>query len=456
MPTEISTTSTGQRRIGAGFVFLCMAGGLLAVLLLIAGWVWLGSHRQLAAELERLRASGEPASVEEIEAFYEVPPDGRDATKIWLNALAPLDTPRFKADGKHLPFVGENTEAVPLPGEPWPQLDEAEQLLSKYQRSLDGMHRAARLGGQARFTTNFADGVGMLLPHLQQLRAGARLLTLETVVHAHRGQTDAALESIDALFAAARSLEGEPILVSQLVRMALDEVARERIALLLEAGILDGGQLASLDAQLAACDFNQGFRRALMAERVIGLQTFADPASLGREIAGARWGLIPSGDQAMFLQIMREVLVAAKDSSAAMRDAAFEAEDRVRQLRGTAGWRLRYPLTALLVPSLGAFAQALTRREAERDATRVALAIERFRRSQGRVPQNLDELVPEFLPALLLDPFDGAPLRYRATATEYVVYSIGPNGGDDGGSSEPPDRPADLVVRVPLKNLLTP
>jgi len=53
-----------------------------------------------------------------------------------------------------------------------------------------------------------------------------------------------------------------------------------------------------------------------------------------------------------------------------------------------------------------------------------------------------------------LDPFDGAPLRYKPLAKGYVVYSIGPDGHDDGGK-EPPIRrrgtepvPEDITITV--------
>jgi hypothetical protein len=41
--------------------------------------------------------------------------------------------------------------------------------------------------------------------------------------------------------------------------------------------------------------------------------------------------------------------------------------------------------------------------------------------------------VPAYLDALPIDPFSGEPMRYRATGTEYVVYSVGINGKDEGG-----------------------
>jgi hypothetical protein len=80
---------------------------------------------------------------------------------------------------------------------------------------------------------------------------------------------------------------------------------------------------------------------------------------------------------------------------------------------------------------------------------RTAIATELFRRVNGRWPDNLQELVPDFLDEIPIDPFDGMPLRYRhmkdgeELRAEYpgivarngvIIYSIGPDGSDDGGA----------------------
>ena len=67
--------------------------------------------------------------------------------------------------------------------------------------------------------------------------------------------------------------------------------------------------------------------------------------------------------------------------------------------------------------------------------TATGLALERFRRTHnGAYPDSLQALVPGFMPAVPIDPFDGRPLRYVRRATGYVVYSIGADRADNGGT----------------------
>ncbi|MCS6830422.1 MAG: hypothetical protein NZ749_07240, partial [bacterium] len=60
-----------------------------------------------------------------------------------------------------------------------------------------------------------------------------------------------------------------------------------------------------------------------------------------------------------------------------------------------------------------------------------ALRLEEFRKTQGRYPASLQVLgnSPHFI-----DPFSGKPFVYRSQGGRYVLYSVGPNGVDDGGS----------------------
>src|SRR5207302_64130 len=53
------------------------------------------------------------------------------------------------------------------------------------------------------------------------------------------------------------------------------------------------------------------------------------------------------------------------------------------------------------------------RSRAQLRSAAAAMAVERFRRDRDRWPGTLDELVPAYLKAMPLDPYDGQPLRMR-------------------------------------------
>jgi hypothetical protein len=62
-----------------------------------------------------------------------------------------------------------------------------------------------------------------------------------------------------------------------------------------------------------------------------------------------------------------------------------------------------------------------------------ALALQAWRAEHGGYPDTLEALVPDILKDVPADPFAGSPLRYRRDGETYVLYSVGPDGRDDGG-----------------------
>jgi hypothetical protein len=67
-------------------------------------------------------------------------------------------------------------------------------------------------------------------------------------------------------------------------------------------------------------------------------------------------------------------------------------------------------------------------------AAETLLAIARYRQQHGGVPETLETLVADYLPAVPQDPFTGRGLLYVANASRVVVYSTGGDGQDNGGA----------------------
>jgi hypothetical protein len=83
-----------------------------------------------------------------------------------------------------------------------------------------------------------------------------------------------------------------------------------------------------------------------------------------------------------------------------------------------------------------------------------SVAVERYRRAHGGAPPaSLDQIVPALLPAVPADPFSGQPLKYSVQPDRYVVYSLGPNAIDDGGSTMSPPRPVGAARPEPPKDI---
>ncbi len=67
-------------------------------------------------------------------------------------------------------------------------------------------------------------------------------------------------------------------------------------------------------------------------------------------------------------------------------------------------------------------------------SSRLVLALNSYQRRMGALPDNLEQLVPKSFDVIPRDPYDGVPIRY--SKEKEIVYCIGKNLQDDGGSTE--------------------
>ncbi len=67
-------------------------------------------------------------------------------------------------------------------------------------------------------------------------------------------------------------------------------------------------------------------------------------------------------------------------------------------------------------------------------ATAAALAAERYRLEHGTWPTSWEQLIPKYLATVPIDPFTSKPLFLKLLPDGLVIYSVGSNGIDDGGS----------------------
>ena len=88
----------------------------------------------------------------------------------------------------------------------------------------------------------------------------------------------------------------------------------------------------------------------------------------------------------------------------------------------------------MLLPAVEPTFSRVTRRQVDFRATTVVCALTGYARVHGEPPERLDQLVPDFLLVVPLDPFDGKPLRYRREGAGWVIWSVGSDMKDDNAA----------------------
>ena len=81
--------------------------------------------------------------------------------------------------------------------------------------------------GQIRWNLDYQQGFNLLLPHLAKLKGIARWLSAATMNDLHHSRLGTPLTDVKLMLSLADALRDEPLLISQLVRIAIAAIALE-------------------------------------------------------------------------------------------------------------------------------------------------------------------------------------------------------------------------------------
>jgi hypothetical protein len=307
--------------------------------------------------------------------------------------------------------------------------------------------------GEARRVAELPDGkfpvtvsddfLGTLLPHVQTAREFCFAMRAAAVWQAQQANFEQAVDDVRACVHASRPLRHEPFLISQLVRFAVLHEACGTMERIVAQGQPAPNVLAQAQKMFSQERVIDDWYNALAGERAGMHQLFESIADghthtgLIRGVMGARrrWH-DPISDHFTGLSARASHIWMLEHFTAKLATRDLPAKERRERLAELSKETEHAPALAreLLVSPFREMYDVPLRVQAKLQATVAGLAVERFRQEHKRWPKNLGELVPEFVEAIPLDPYDDEPLRFSATKNGVVVYSVGPDGALTGNS----------------------
>jgi hypothetical protein len=313
------------------------------------------------------------------------------------------------------------------------------------------------------FDRDFFAGADLLLPEIAQLRAGIRLLGLDALDRAAKGDVKTALEDVSAMFGMASHVS-DPMLICLIVSASFEKHAVRTLELVLARAnpAVDDLTALKLDDRVS---FQRRFQRAcLMEEWGLGLSAYTLLAGHAETGAGAKWLREETGATAMtildspfyrvfflpddlagYRRIMRRVQELAQRP---YYETVQEYENK-----NFVPFIFQAPtgiIAKLIIPATDRAAALAAEADAEHQLARVAVAATHYRIKHGKYAERLDDLVPQHLDRIPRDPFDGQPLRLKRDGKGLLLYSIGRDLADNGALRWNEEKKSgDIVFRLP-------
>jgi hypothetical protein len=426
-----------KRRVGrfGCFFSVLSAVALIGLALGLSYFVWYSNARgALDAEIARIEARGEPLWFKDLAP--KEPDSDEDGTTLYLQALAKIQAPSQAFTNLVFADPQKPPSQDPL-------------VLAELARNREVLDLLAECIRKPKFRLpidyNTTQPFNVRLDAVQSARDLARLLAGDVSVALTAGEHDRAVETVGRMFDLSELLRDEPFIISQLVRTAIAANAQASLKQVLASAELTAEQFSELDARLARMEAEFTLVPAMLAERA---STFTTLSYLDENIAvlsdpdngppaGLRFWvngpIYPNrmADQAYILGIMREAVDAIDKPGREGSDAIQEIESRVQNAPKS------YVFSRMLLPAIVNVRQAGLRHREKLITARLGMRVDRYFAEHGEFPQSLDVLVDEKLTTVPTDLYIGKPHLYRLLPDGFVIYSVGPNGIDEGGAQTP-------------------
>ncbi len=290
------------------------------------------------------------------------------------------------------------------------------------------------------FNRDWSAGASVSFPELGHLKTFAKMCVWKAGDAADAGRFDDAFQWLDAALKAARHTR-EPVLIGALVSVAIEQIVLRELDHESKAAAGDPsftagarrllenlGDVPSMEASMGGevMFIGEFFERLDRGDNSELKMIFPSDTPKPFQLA-MRYPAIRARVEALILRRYRHLFLDLRASRGDLlaTQSAFERLDRDAMVDQS----LLGQLASTLAPTFAGAGQAVVRLESNRRLSRAGVELWAKRRADGQFPAQLDPRKP-----WNLDPFSQSSFLYRRTQTGFVLYGVGPNMSDDGGS----------------------
>jgi hypothetical protein len=250
------------------FILWLLGSFAALVIITIASFVvWrVNLAHDVNAKLAAIRAADLPTSGAELNAYYPTVPDNENAALVMTQAFALM---RNYPDGR-------SNEVARFKIPPREQLltSKQKELLAGYvEMNADALARVSEATKlpNSRYPVDASLNAYTPLSHLSQSKSLARILEFNALL----GNVPDAVTSVTNILGVAKTLDNEPLLISQLVRIAEVKMAVIALEQCLNKNQLDESELVVMTSAFLEAEKTNLMARGLIGERAIDIPYYS-------------------------------------------------------------------------------------------------------------------------------------------------------------------------------------
>jgi len=414
---------------------------IIAIILVVLSLIYAIAVGVSAAKLHRvyadLRKDGRPMN--QVDVIQKIVPDAENAALLYESAGLLLKA-QPAPEGNLLKYLGGLCDKFIKESLDTDKLTELQQLIEQ-----DIVTQAISIVEQGTqrpscwFNRDYKDGIYTLLPNLPNIRELSRILSAKARLDARAGNLDKAWNMVRIQLRFADAMLKDPILVTQLVRIASIKLACRTIQELCAIAPPNEQQYRGIQEHLTGFDDITPIVLAIDGERLLlGEWAFNLPKNElykvthdnedPEDISGIIYKLIILrttfkplflADRAAYMRFMHKSIEYIENPHSNFRIDTLE--DNIVK---------HHMLSKMLIFDMNRIKAIHREMIADLRITQAGLALLQYKQSRGNLPDTLEALKLNDTN----DPFVGEPLRYKTQEQGFILYSVGPDKKDNGGS----------------------
>lgn len=298
-------------------------------------------------------------------------------------------------------------------------------VVKRNSQVLEIMHKAC-LRKYLRFNTDYSKGMETKVPRCADSITRIRLLMCRALLNCYDGRIDQSFEDIMTGLRVNNLFLQPPWLISTMISIAQSNILTRTLRTIVHKNQLGNQQYDRLILELNSYKqaANTSFKKVMLAERAVLMEFFNGLLHIPPKLdhALSRWVFTKS-----YLILLRPLVKMDylyyirwwKQFIKLLDEPYYQARAEYEELQTIPA---RYIFSRVITPRVSNLHERIAMSNSNTDLCVISICLEKYKNKYKKYPVTLQDLVPEFITELPVNPATGKRYQYKQRRKSYVLW----------------------------------